>query len=104
MSWTNFTLYLILIYVVYYAVNLLMDFSKSQSHMSPGGGAPEEHYQIESPGLTIDVSDISEPDDFQLSAEGSLNAGDMESSGALRFEQIMQAASQELIECTKRLL
>lgn len=104
MSWTNFTLYLAFAYVVYYALNFLMDISKSRGHSLSEVEQAEEHYQIEDMQQTVEVSAFSFPPHPDFASEGSLSSGELESSGAMRFEQIMQSASQELIECTKRML
>lgn len=104
MSWTNFSLYLAFAYAVYYALNFLIDFSRAGRYSLTEGDEAEEHYQIEDIQQPVEVSAFSQIDNLESSGDSFLSSGELESSGALRFEQIMQAASQELIECTKRML
>lgn len=105
MSWTNFITHLGLAYMLYYALNFLTDFFNKRNHFSSVvSSAPEEHYQVEGLEQPIQVSALFEAENPDFSSEPLLSSGEIKSSGAQRFEQIMEAASKELIECTKRII
>ena len=106
MSWTNFTIYLAIAYFFYYAFNFLMDFTLSGKKIGSNGDSDTAgvHYQVESHEQPIEVSAAVVLEDFEFSGHELLSSGEIESSGVQRFDQLMQAASQELIECTKRML
>ena len=106
MSWTNFTIYLTIAYFFYYAFNLLMDFTLNGRKIIPGehSNAVGVQYQVESDEQPIEVSAAEVVEHSELSTPEFLSSGAIDSSGAQRFEQLMKAASQELIECTKRML
>lgn len=105
MSWTNFLSYLGLAYLLYYALNFLMDFFNKRNHFSSVVSSESgEQYQVEGLEQPIQVSALFESENPDFSSEPLLTSGEIESSGGQRFEQIMEAASKELIECTKRIL
>jgi len=106
MSWTNFTIYLAIAYFFYYAFNFLMDFMLSGKNVGSraDSAANDVYYQIESSEQPIEVSAAEALEYSELSTPELLSSGETESSGSQRFEQLMQAASQDLIECTKRMI
>ena len=106
MSWTNFTIYLAIAYFFYYAFNFLMDFALSGRKIISGNDSETVgvHYQVESDEQPIEVSAAEVVEHPEFSTPEFLSSGETYSSGAQRFEQLMKAASQELIECTKRML
>ena len=106
MSWTNFILYLSIAYFLYYAFNILIDFYSAKKTMSPNSSSTERstHYQILEMQQPIDVSKPSVAPQVDFSGAELLSSGETESSGAQRLDQLMEAASRELIECTKRML
>jgi len=106
MSWTNFTIYLTIAYFFYYAFNLLMDLTLSGRKITSGQDSSTigVHYQVETDAKPIEVSAAEVVEHFEFSTPEFLSSGETDSSGAQRFEQLMKAASQELIECTKRML
>ena len=106
MSWTNFILYLSIAYSLYYALNLLIDFYSAKKTMSPNSSSTERstHYQILEMQQPIGVSQPCVAPQADFSGAELLSSGETESSGAQRLDQLMEAASRELIECTKRML
>ncbi|MFC3560184.1 hypothetical protein [Pedobacter jamesrossensis] len=106
MSWTNFTIYLALAYFFYYAFNFLIDFTLSGKKIGSSEDSADAgvNYQVENPELPIEVYSAGAAEHSELSVPELLSSGETGSSGEQRFEQLMQAASQELIECTKRML
>ena len=106
MSWTNFTIYLAIAYFFYYAFNFFMDFMPSGKNVGSRADSAVTgvHYQIESSEQPIEVSAAEALEYSELSSSAILSSGETDGSGAQRFEQLMQAASQDLIECTKRMI
>ncbi|TCD07685.1 hypothetical protein EZ449_14210 [Pedobacter frigidisoli] len=104
-SWTNFLLYMSLIYLIYYSINLLFDLLLSSP--SNGAGLDEDPvFLVQDLQEPIDAS-IIDPADADLLSGGStgdlLHSGETSSSGGVSLAALFSLASEDAIVFTKQI-
>lgn len=108
MSWTNFLIVILIVYLVYYALNLLFDLLISPNTGSQGEIAEDELFfsQTFSPEL------ISLEEKMETATTGSdkaddtrpasiISPGPIGSSGGVGLKQLFSLAKDNLIEHTR---
>lgn len=97
MNWTNFIIYLAIGYLIYYGINLAMDLLLSKD--PPAADEPLV-YQIDMPE-PVDASYIPRGEEDMPPV--FLSPGQLDATGALRMDGLLDAISKGTIEHTAKL-
>lgn len=93
MNWITFFIYLLIAYVVYYAISLAFDLFLSKGSKKPTSST-NNTFRIEELGEPIDVSIIEETDP----EVAVLSSGRLLSTGAQNYDTLMEEAAKGALE------
>ena len=107
MTWTSFIIILVLMYLVYYGLNLLFDLLLDRK-ATPLESKSEELFFEEriTPELItydkqVEPEPVAHPEDTGDNALRSITSGLIQATGAVALKQLFSRAKDDLIEYTK---
>lgn len=102
-SWTNFLLYMSLIYLIYYSINLLFDLLLSRpAHRS--GLDEEPVFVLQDLQEPIDASIIAPADPMEERSTGDLlHSGEISATGGVSLATLFSLALEDAIVLTKQI-
>ncbi len=101
MNWTSFLIYLLIVYVLYFLVQVLLDLLFFVKPLEQERSA--QLYEIPAIEKPIDASVMLEEEPRSTGGEYLLSSGELDASGAQKLEGLMALARAEAIEYTKQI-
>lgn len=104
MNWNQFIFYLLVVYFIYYLLNILLDLLRAKPMFAENSGQEELTFSEDHQPETVVENDVRSEEKKTMVASTnrqSISSGPIHTTGAVSLKQLFSLAQSDLIEFTK---